>query len=90
MPQRLIFQRSMPMSMGVVLAAALGACSPLRITDDTDTVVTIRYDGVIDTLDDVTAAANKACATHGKIAKLRDTTTKAALERFAHFNCVKG
>lgn len=75
---------------GAAMLASLCACTPLKITDDTETVVTIRYDGVVDTLDDATAAANRACAVHGKVATLRDTDMKAAFERFAHFSCVKG
>lgn len=77
-------------ALSLAVIASLCACAPLTITDDTETTVTIRYDGVVDTLDDATAAANRACGTHGKVAKLRDTDMKAALERFAHFSCVKG
>ncbi len=85
-------QRAGRCARGLALAglAGLCACTPLKITDDTETTVTIRYDGVVDTLDDATAAANRACATHGKVAKLRDSDMKAALERFAHFSCVSG
>jgi hypothetical protein len=68
----------------------LCACSPLVMTEDSPETVSIRYDGVVKKLDDATAAANQACAAHGKVAHLRDTEAKAALERFAHFDCVSG
>jgi hypothetical protein len=74
--------------LGLVALIDLCACSPLVITEDTPETVSIRYDGVVKKLSDATAAANQACAAHGKIAHLRGTEAKAALERFAHFDCV--
>ena len=72
------------------MLAGLCACSGVRITDDTPTTVSVRYDGVFQTLGDATAAANTACSAHGKTAHLRSTDVRAALERFAHFDCVSG
>jgi hypothetical protein len=74
----------------VTLAAfgGLAACSPQKIVEDTPASVSIRYDGVAATLDDATATANQLCAAHGKVAHLRSTDMKAALEHFAHFECV--
>jgi|SRR5580658_9706021 hypothetical protein len=74
----------------LVTSTSVCACSGLRITEDTPMAVSVRYDGVIQTLDDATRAAQTACAAHGKKAQLRTTDEKAALERFAHFNCVSG
>lgn len=79
--------RAIP-AIGAALLAGLCACTPLKIVEDTPESVSIRYDGVYKTLGDATAEANRLCATHGKVAQLRGTETKAALERFAHFNCV--
>jgi hypothetical protein len=76
--------------LSLVALAGLCACSAPRITEDTPQAVTVRYDGVVQTLEDATAAAQTVCATHGKTAQLRTTDTKAALERFAHFACVDG
>jgi hypothetical protein len=73
---------------GVLALAALCACSPQKVVEDTPASVSIRYDGVAATLDDATATANQLCAAHGKVAHLRSTDVKAALERFAHFECV--
>jgi hypothetical protein len=72
----------------LVMLAGLCACSSASIVEDTPMAVTIRYDGVIETLDDATAAAQTACAAHGKNAQLTHTDTKALLERLAHFACV--
>jgi hypothetical protein len=75
--------------LGCLLVGVLaGPCACSRITEDTPMSVTIRYDGVVLTLDDATAAAQTACAAYGKTAELRATDMKAILERFAHFNCV--
>jgi hypothetical protein len=70
-----------------VMLAGLCACSNGEITEDTPASVSVRYDGVLETLDDATATAQRACAAHGKTARLRSTDIKAALERFAHFDC---
>jgi hypothetical protein len=86
-------RRRMGLTLGSLWLIALTgvcACSPLRITEDSPMAVSIRYDGVVGTLEDATAAAQTACAAHGKTAQLRSTDVKAALERFAHFDCVSG
>jgi hypothetical protein len=77
-------------TLGLVVLAGLGACSDLRITEDTPNAVTVRYDGVVQTLADATAVAQRICGTYGKTARLRTTDVRAALERFAHFDCVAG
>ena len=88
----------MPVPLGqgraaaILALAALGvtACSPMRMTEDTPQSVSFRYDGVMATLSDVTAQANARCAAYGKVAHLRSDDMKAALERYAHFDCVSG
>jgi hypothetical protein len=92
MPRRLrLFRRGGTVVAPALLAlAALCACSPQRIVEDTPTSVSIRYDSVVATLDDATATANRLCAAHGKVAHLRATEMKAVLEHFAHFDCVSG
>jgi hypothetical protein len=75
---------------GLAMLLGLGACSPLKITDDTPTTVSVRYDSVLQTLTDATASANKACAAYGRTARLREDKMKAILEHVAHFDCVNG
>jgi hypothetical protein len=76
--------------LSITALAGLCACSTLQITEDTSMAVSVRYDGVVHTLADATAAAQKACAAHGKTAQLRTTDKQGNFERFAHFNCVSG
>ncbi len=71
----------------VAVVAGLAACSQMEVLQDTPTSVSLRYGGTA-TLDDVTAAADRLCAAHGKIAQLRSSETKGVLEHYAHFNCV--
>jgi hypothetical protein len=77
------------LALGAVMIG-LGACSSMKVVDDTPESVSIRYDGVVSSLDDATAEANRLCAAHGKTAKLRETDRKAALESYAHYYCVSG
>jgi hypothetical protein len=77
------------LALGAVMVG-LGACSSMKIIQDTPDSVSIRYDGVASSLDDATAEANRLCAVHGKTAKLRETDRKAALESYAHYYCVSG
>jgi hypothetical protein len=69
---------------------ALAACDPVQIVEGSDTHVSVRYDGVMNGLDQAAELATKACAAHGKTAKLRRTFYEGlgAGERFAFFDCV--
>jgi hypothetical protein len=69
--------------------AVLCGCSGPRIIENTPAAVTVRYDPVLDSLEDVAAAATKACAAYGKIARPRQSETRKTLvDRSAHFECV--
>jgi hypothetical protein len=74
----------------LVVLAGLCACSQVQIVENTPMAVSVRYDGVVQTLEDATAAAQKACAAYGKTAHLRTTEMIATIEHFAHFDCVSG
>jgi hypothetical protein len=69
---------------------SLNACDPVQIVEGSDSHVSIRYDGVMNGLDQATELAKKACAEHGRAAKLRRTYYEGlgAGERFAFFDCV--
>ena len=62
----------------------------MQIIEGSDTHVSIRYDGVMNGLDQATELANKTCAQHGRTARLRKTYYEGlgAGERFAFFDCV--
>jgi len=74
------------------LAALLliAACDPVQVIEGSDTHVSVRYDGVMNGLDQATELAKTACAAHGKTAKLRKTYYEGlgVGERFAFFDCV--
>ncbi len=76
----------------IVLTAILllCACDAVQIAEGSDTHVSVRYDGMMNGLDQATQLAQKACAEHGKTAKLRKTYYEGlgAGERFAFFDCV--
>ena len=73
-----------------MLAGILVACDPVQIVEGSDTHVSIRYDGVTNGLDEATQLAQKACAEHGRTARLRRTYHEGlgVGERFAFFDCV--
>jgi hypothetical protein len=68
----------------------LAGCDPVQIVEGSATHVSIRYDGVMNGLDEATQLAQKACAAHGRTAKLRKTYYEGlgAGERFAFFDCI--
>lgn len=68
----------------------LGGCDPVEVVEGSDTHVSVRYDGIVNGLDQATELARSACAAHGKTAKLRKTYYEGlgAGERFAFFDCV--
>jgi hypothetical protein len=72
----------------LVVFVGLCGCSQVQVVENTPSAVSVRYDGIVQSLEDATAAAQKACAAHGKTARLRSTEMIATIERFAHFDCV--
>jgi hypothetical protein len=74
----------------VAALLTLTKCDPVQIIEGSDTHVSIRYDGVMNGLDQATQLAQNACAAHGKTAKLRKSYYEGlgAGERFAFFDCV--
>lgn len=84
---RILWPRIVRSFVYLTALAGLSACSGPRIVEDTPAAVSIRYDGVIQTLENATAAARRACARYGKTAQLRRTEVAANIERYAHFDC---
>ena len=84
--------RPAPIAFSVLLLGLLmlGGCDPVAIVEGSDTHVSIRYDGVMNGLDQATALAQKACGEHGRTARLRRTYQEGLGigERFAFFDCV--
>jgi hypothetical protein len=69
------------------LVLAVAACSGPAIVESSTTAVTVRYSGV-DGIDDATRLAQKACAIHGKTARLRKSANLGLAERYGHFDCI--
>jgi len=68
----------------------LAACDAVQIVENADTHVSIRYVGVMNGLDQATDLAKRACAVHGRTAKLQKVYYEGlgVGERFAFFDCV--
>ena len=68
----------------------LAGCDAVQIVENADTHVSVRYDGIMNGLDQATELAKKACAAHGRTAKLHKVYYEGlgAGERFAFFDCV--
>jgi hypothetical protein len=68
----------------------LAACDAVQIVENADTHVSVRYDGIMNGLDQATELAKRACAGHGRTAKLQKVYYEGlgAGERFAFFDCV--
>ena len=68
----------------------LAGCDAVQIVENADTHVSVRYDGIMNGLDQATELGKKACATHGRAAKLQKVYYEGlgAGERFAFFECV--
>jgi hypothetical protein len=75
---------------GLALSLALGGCDAVAIVQHSNTAVSVRYDGIMNGLGLATEAAQRACAAHGRSAKLRKVYYEGlgAGERFAFFDCV--
>ena len=80
--------------MGVCAALSvvllLAGCDPVQVIQSADTAVSVRYDGVINGLDQAKALASKTCAAYCKTAQMRKVYYEGlgAGERFAFFNCI--
>ena len=81
--------REFPFRLCVValLSLAITACSGLAVMESSATAVTVRY-GSLDGIDEATQLAQKACALHGKTARLRNTANFGLSERYGHFECI--
>ena len=83
----------MPRNMTLTLAAfaslqiLVAACSGLAVVESSASAVTVRY-GSLDGIDEATQLAQKACAAHGKSARLRNRANFGLNDRYGHFDCV--
>jgi hypothetical protein len=77
---------------GIALLAgllALTKCtSTPTIVENSATEVAVRYDGIVNNLDDAKQAAQKACAARDKVARLRKVDALGVGQHFGYFDCV--
>jgi len=67
---------------------ALTACTATpTVVENSATEVTVRYDGIVNNIDDATQVAQKACASHDKVARLRKVNDEGVGQHFGHFYC---
>jgi hypothetical protein len=68
---------------------ALTACTATpTVVENSATAVTVRYDGIVNKIDDATQVAQKVCASHDKIARLRKVNDDGIGQHFGHFDCI--
>ncbi|MBV8133939.1 MAG: hypothetical protein JO282_15710 [Alphaproteobacteria bacterium] len=68
---------------------ALVACTATpTIVENTATEVAVRYDGIVNKIDDAKQMAQRACAAKDKIAKLRKVDDQGLGQHFGYFDCI--
>jgi len=75
------------LSLMVLMLLAASGCSGPAIVESSATAVTVRYSS-LDGIDGATQLARKACAAHGKTARLRNSANFGLNDRYGHFDCV--
>ncbi|HXO90511.1 MAG TPA: hypothetical protein VN849_06945, partial [Stellaceae bacterium] len=67
----------------------LSACtSTPTVVRNTDTEVAVRYDGIVNSLDDARQMAEKTCAARNKTARLRRVSDQGLGQHYGYFECV--
>jgi len=70
------------------LLALAGCTATPTVVENSAEAVTVRYDGIVNNIDDATQVAQKVCASHDKIARMRKVNDEGLGQHFGHFNCV--
>jgi hypothetical protein len=82
---RMKVHRAFPL---LLILAGVSGCAGMKVEESTAQAVSIRYDGIIETLEDATEVARKDCARYGESVHLRTTKEVTTFERYAYFDCV--
>ena len=78
--------RTAPLLLGLL---ALGACTATpTVVENSATSVAVRYDGIVNKLDDAKQVAQKACAAKDKVARLRKVDDQGLGQHFGYFDCI--
>ena len=82
-----ICRNSRPVALSVLLV--LGACtSTPTVVRNTETEVAVRYDGIVNGIEDAKLTAEKTCAVRGKTARLRRVSDQGLGQHYGYFDCV--
>jgi hypothetical protein len=72
----------------VLLALSACASSTPTIVENSATEVAVRYDGIVNSIEDAKLAAERACAARGKVARLRKVSDQGLGQHYGYFDCV--
>ena len=73
------------LSVPLVLSACTSTPTVVR---STDAEVAVRYDGIVNGIDDAKQIAEKACAARNKTARLRRVSDQGLGQHYGYFECV--
>jgi hypothetical protein len=78
---------SWPLAASILLIS--GACTNTpTVVRNTDAEVAVRYDGIVNSLDDAKQMAEKACTARNKTAKLRRVSDQGLGLHYGYFECI--
>jgi hypothetical protein len=67
----------------------LSACtSTPTVVRSTDAAVAVRYDGIVNSIEDAKLVADKTCAVRGKTARLRRVSDQGLGQHYGYFDCI--
>ncbi len=67
----------------------LSACTNTpTVVENTATAVAVRYDGIVNSIDDAKLTAEKTCAVRGKTARLRRVSDQGLGLHYGYFDCI--
>jgi hypothetical protein len=82
-----ISRNSWPVALSALVV--LNACtSAPTVVRSTDAEVAVRYDGIVNGIDDAKQTAEKTCALRGKTARLRRVSDQGLGLHYGYFDCV--
>jgi len=82
-----ISRNGWPVALSVLLV--LSACtSTPTVVQNTDAAVAVRYDGIVNGIEDAKLTAEKTCAVRGKTARLRRVSDQGLGQHYGYFDCV--
>ena len=68
---------------------ALAACTATpTIVENSPAEVAVRYDGIVNKIDDAKQMAERACAAKDKIARLRKVDDEGLGQHFGYIDCI--